>query len=107
MNGRASYWDKRSSDYGEKIEGVLFKSFPLTFNRYLHEWMVGYILGEINKKNKTHNILDLGSGYGRIASEIIKYSKKNRVFGIDISKTYVFLFNKRLKPYGKAFVGDI
>lgn len=106
-DSRTKYWDERSISYGEKIEGVLFKSFPLVFNTYLHEWMVGFILDEIKNKKEKLSILDLGCGYGRVASEIIKKNKKNRIFGIDISKTYVSIFNKKLKPFGKAQVGDV
>ncbi len=98
-------WEQRSKTYGTRAEGVLPKSFPPVVNSYLHRWMFEQIrkvlpLGKIK-------VLDLGCGYGRLSAEVIKNFPESQTFGIDVSETYVSLYNQQLSPKGKAVKGDI
>lgn len=99
-------WDERSAKYKDDIAGVLPKSFPLVVNQAIDDWEFGLISGLI--KNKTgYNILDVGCGYGRVSERILKKFDKVETTGIDIAKNYVNLFNKKMKPRGKALVADM
>lgn len=101
-------WEERSKKFGDKPEGVLQKSLNRSINDHLHLWMLNQIVKTLPKDNlSTIKILDLGCGYGRLAEPIVRKYPKVKVFGIDIAKTYVSLFNKKLAPNGKALVGDI
>lgn len=100
------FWEKRSLEFEDKIEGVLFKSLPLPLNKYLHKWMLSEIL-QVLDKNKNLKVLDIGCGYGRLSQPLIQKFPKIKIFGIDISSHYVNLFNKFLKPRGLAVKGDI
>lgn len=99
-------WEKRSRQYGRRIEGVLPKSFPRPVNEYLHNWMFKQIEKIIPRKGRMQ-VLDLGCGYGRLSSEILNRFPKARVFGIDVSQNSVDLYNQSLSPRGKAVKGDI
>lgn len=99
-------WEKRSRQYGRRIEGVLPKSFPRPVNRYLHNWMFKQIEKIIPKRGRVQ-VLDLGCGYGRLSSEILNRFPKAAVFGIDVSQNSVDLYNQSLSPRGKAIKGDI
>lgn len=99
-------WDERSKKYGSRIEGVLPKSYPLELNFYLDNWMYEQIKKNIPDQKKI-KILDLGCGYGRLASKIIKDFPNTHVIGLDISQTYVDLYNRNLKPKGSALKGDL
>ena len=99
-------WEKRSRVYKEYIGGVLPKSFPLQVNEYLHNWMFEKIK-IVMFENEKSRVLDLGCGYGRLSKEILNSFPKALTFGIDVSDTYVQLYNKTLAPGGKALKGDI
>lgn len=105
MNKINNFWEKRSQKYGNKIEGVLIKSAPPIINTYLNNWM----FKEINTilDNKNLKILDIGCGYGRLAKQIVDKYPKVTIFGVDIAKNYVDLFNQTLGPKNKAFKSDI
>lgn len=99
-------WEKRSKVYKEHIGGVLPKSFPQPVNKYLHNWMFEKIKIIIPEDEKIR-VLDLGCGYGRLSKEILDSFPKALTFGIDLSDTYINLYNKSLTPRGKALKGDI
>lgn len=99
-------WEKRSQDYGEKIEGVMLKSLPREVNVYLHNWMKKQVFCAMDKKQKL-KVLDIGCGYGRLSKEILENFPKSKTVGVDVSQTFVNIYNKNLKPKGKAMVGDI
>lgn len=99
-------WEERSKLYGTQIQGVLPKSYPMELNDYLDKWMYEQIAEDIQYDKKI-KILDLGCGYGRLASRILKNFSKAQVIGMDISQTYVDLYNQNLKPRGRAYKGDI
>lgn len=101
-------WEKRSLKFGYKIEGVATKSLPSSINAQLDIWMLENIEGALNSQQKNNlKVLDLGCGYGRLSKPILKKYSQVKTFGIDISKNYVDLYNKDLKPRGKAMEGDI
>ncbi len=100
MNKIADFWEKRSKLYQNEIEGVMPKSFPRVLNHYLDQWM----FQQIDGTSKGH-ILDVGCGYGRLAAPLLDKYKEVKVSGIDISITYVQLFNQLLSPRGHAYVG--
>lgn len=104
MNKIESLWEDRSKKYKTDLRGVLPKSFPFWLNGLLHRWMFNQIKKTIKNGDK---VLDLGCGYGRLALEITKNFNKSKVFGVDISKTYVDLFNKNIKNQGKAYKSSI
>lgn len=103
MNSIQNLWEDRSKKYKNDVKGVLPKSFPNWLNLILHNWMYKEIRSEIHNGDK---VLDLGCGYGRVAKEIVKDFKKAFVNGVDISQTYVNLFNKNIKN-GKAYEASI
>lgn len=102
-------WEERSIKYGYKVEGVATKSLPPSVNRELDLWMYKNIESAIDKisSKKTVNVLDLGCGYGRLSKPLLKKFPSVKTYGVDISKTYVELYNKDLKPRGKAVEADI
>lgn len=106
VSNTKAFWVKRSKKYRDKIEGVLPKSFPLALNNYLDKWMYSQIKSTISPQGIL-KILDLGCGYGRLSSKILADFPNVQVYGVDISQTYVNLFNKHLLPRGRAQVGDI
>jgi ubiquinone/menaquinone biosynthesis C-methylase UbiE len=106
-NSLTELWEKRSKKYLYKVEGVLPKSFPLIANNYLHGWMCEEITKTFKGSSKQIKVLDLGCGYGRLSKYILHSFKQSKTFGLDISPTYVKLYNQELKPRGYAQVGDI
>lgn len=98
-------WQERSQKYGKKIEGVLPKSFPPLVNGHLDKWMY-QCLAEIIEKKKKLNILDVGCGYGRLSKKVLSDFPNVSIFGIDIAKRYVDIYNQELNPRGKAIYGD-
>ena len=99
------FWEERSKKYGADLSGVMFKSLPKDLNIYLHNWQLSEITKVIDK-NKSLKILDIGCGFGRLAKPLVNKYKNIKVDGIDISKTYVALFNQLLKGKGKAKAAD-
>lgn len=105
MNKINKYWEKRSQKYGNKIEGVLLKAASPIINTFLNDWMFEKVDKVLNNDNL--KILDIGCGYGRLAKQIVDIHPKATVFGIDIAKNYVEIFNQTLGPKNKAIQGDI
>lgn len=106
MNTLDKFWDKRSAEYGTKIEGVLLKSAPLNINFFLHNWMLKQVSREVSN-NDSFRVLDIGCGYGRLSGELLKKYPKINIFGIDIAQKYVDLYNQNLSPQGKAVKADM
>jgi len=99
-------WEKRSQNYGKQPAGVLPKFLPPILSSYLHQWMLEIIESVIDRK-KTVRVLDLGCGYGRLSQSLLQEFPNLKVNGIDVSRTYVKLYNQELLPRGKAIVGSI
>lgn len=104
---KQKYWERRSNKYQDDIRGVLFKKpYPNIVNVWFHKWTTSIVVSAI-KKNSAKSFLDIGCGYGRLSSELVDEFVKTKFDGVDISKTYVELYNKSLKGRGKAFVADM
>lgn len=97
-------WEKRARIFKNKKEAVMQQSFPSLLNEYMHNLHTKEVMKYLPKEECL--CLDIGCGYGRLAKEVVAKNKKAKVLGIDVSKTFVSLFNKRLRERGKAFVGD-
>ena len=100
-----SLWEERSKKYKTDPKGVLPKFLPTVLLEYLDGWMYSEVKKALNRKKL--KILDLGCGYGRLASKIVKDYPGSYVSGVDISQEYVDLFNQELKEKGKAIKADI
>lgn len=96
-------WEKRNKIFRSSPKEVLFKSLPNVFNEYIHHWQLKKILSEIAPYSGEINIIDIGCGYGRISLMFSEKFPDANITGIDISKNYVELFQK--KTGENAFVG--
>ena len=98
-------WNRRSLKYKDSLEGVLPKSFPRDVNLYIDDWMYARVSSQI-KKDRNLKILDVGSGYGRLAKKIIDKFPRASVYGIDVAQEYVSIFNETMGKKGEALLGD-
>lgn len=97
-------WNKRSLDYQTNINGVLYKSFPESLNIHVHNTHIRFLhnnIFEISGKR----FLDIGCGYGRISSELIKSYPEIDIMGLDISSVYVDLYKEN--TLRKAQLGSL
>lgn len=104
MKNAKKYWEERGSEYKDDIRGVLFKwPYPSFVNNFFHNWSCARVLDYTNKGN----VLDIACGWGRVSQKLLRERDNIKIFGIDLSTTYVKLFNKKLRPRGKAIVCDM
>lgn len=98
-------WEKRSKIFKDKREGVLEQAFP----PLLHSYIEALHMEEVSTVMPKRAVLclDIGCGYGRIAKSISLKNPHAYIYGIDIARTYVDLFNKKMLSKGKARVGDM
>lgn len=97
-------WNVRAKLLGDSFRSVMEQSFPHVVNETIHAIHVREIIRAMPKETK--EVLDVGCGWGRIASDLVQ-NRNVHVSGIDISSHFVKLFNKRLKKQGKAVVSDM
>jgi ubiquinone/menaquinone biosynthesis C-methylase UbiE len=96
-------FDKVSRDYDEihnrsiKLFGEKTDYFTLYKLRLINNF---YNKREINREIK---ILDLGCGIGKLERYILRFFKKARVFGIDVSKKSIELAKSSLKNDNLSF----
>lgn len=100
------FWEARSSQYGQDPRGVLPKALPAPILSYLDDWMYLQVKKVISPKEKVR-VLDLGCGYGRLASKIVKDYPNAYVVGVDIAQRYIDLYNENLGTRGNAIKADI
>ncbi len=98
-------WERRAAAFKNKRQAVMQQSLPWSINQYVHELHVGDIM-RVLPKGKC-KCLDIGCGYGRLATELTRRNNGVFVSGIDVSPTFVHLFNKKLGNKGRAIVGDM
>lgn len=106
MDDKLKYlWVKRSRIFRDDKRSVMEQSFPKVLNDHIEKIHLSSLQNIITSKTK--KCLDVGCGYGRIAEKIAKKYPQVFIHGIDISPTFVKLYNKKLSKRGKAIVGDI
>lgn len=98
-------WEKRATIFKTKKEAVMQQSLPSLFKDHIDKLQKKEILSFL--PNGKCKVLDIGCGYGRIAEDVVKTNNLAIVYGIDLSRTFVDLFNKSLKGKAQAVVGDI
>ncbi|MEX2007742.1 MAG: class I SAM-dependent methyltransferase [Candidatus Levyibacteriota bacterium] len=98
-------WEERARKFEDKKEAVMQQSFPPVLNEYIHKVHKDEILRGLPKVKCV--CLDIGCGYGRMAIEVVNKNKEAFVYGIDISETFVSLFNEKLGKRGKGIVADV
>lgn len=97
-------WNRRAKLMGSSFRSVMEQSFPPVVNKAIHDIHVTEIIRAMPESCK--RVLDVGCGWGRIASDIVD-RREVYVLGIDLSSHFVNLFNKRLRNHGHAVVGDM
>jgi SAM-dependent methyltransferase len=88
-------WDCRAREKKDHCNSVLFQGLPDSLNTYIHNvhWnTVNNYLLPLIPRNST--ILDLGCGYGRIASLIARTRPDIELYCVDFSLTYCSLCSK-------------
>lgn len=106
MDDKLKYlWEKRSRIFRDDKRSVMEQSFPKVLNDHIEKIHLSSLQNIITSKTK--KCLDVGCGYGRIAEKIAKQCPQVFIYGVDISSTFVSLFNNKLKKRGKAYVSDI
>ena len=103
-----SPWESRSRTFGCEYRSVLFKSLPDVLNEYVHRWHVSQVLQGVSDLDRKTSIriLDIGCGYGRISGEIRDRFSDARIYGMDISRNYVKMFEKYVGR-SNGLVGDV
>lgn len=98
-------WNNRAQLLRDSLPSVMEQSFP----RVVNDAIARIHLKEITSvlPNGTVRCLDIGCGWGRIASDLVKHHPHVSISGIDLSEHFVKLFNRRLKGKGKAKVADM
>lgn len=100
-------WNIRSSLFKDSLNGVLLASFPEALNKVFHNWHLFIINKFFYKSKKKVNVLDLGCGYGRISYPLSKTFNNACFHGVDITKEYIDIYNKKLKGRGEGTLDDI
>lgn len=98
-------WEKRAALFKNQKEAVMQQSLPAVINDYIHRLHAKEITDFLPVGRC--KCLDIGCGYGRLATEIVKSSSEAYICGVDISPTFVRLFNKNLRRRGRAKVADV
>lgn len=89
-------WQERSEKMGTSLNGVLFKNLPEVVNLHIHNWHWRIICSFI-KMLKPKTAIDIGCGYGRLSSLIIKEFPSIEIMGLDVSSHYAKLYYENLK----------
>jgi len=100
-------WDARAQSFQTDLRGVLFKSFPPTLNRYLHDWHLAEVrrtLAGLTRNNSLH-VLDVGCGYGRLSTVVRQDVPQAFLTGIDRSATFARLYRRHTR--GESVVSDL
>lgn len=93
----SALWDERYERYGATHRSAMFKGLPELVNQYLHAWQVQELMNAIPKR-QGQTLLDLGCGYGRLASALESQNPLLKICGLDYSLRALEL----LKPSSKA-----
>ncbi|MCJ7515147.1 MAG: class I SAM-dependent methyltransferase [Dehalococcoidia bacterium] len=86
----------------EKIPWPFSRLYDRYPNRIFVKWFQ-LIAADVKNKAISGNIVDIGTGPGRLPVEIAKQAEKARVFGVDMSEDMIRIATKNAE---KAGVGD-
>jgi SAM-dependent methyltransferase len=91
-----SSWEERSRAYRTDCRSVLFRSLPPSLNQYIHEWHLRKVIAALapSHGNGHPRVLDIGAGYGRIATAVQQAFPGARITGIDAAFSFVALFRE-------------
>jgi SAM-dependent methyltransferase len=82
-------WEERAAEKGISLESVLYRGFGPSLNRYVHEWHLSSIRGNLLPLVRPGAlVLDMACGFGRIRAGIIESRPDLRIVGMDFSETY-------------------
>ena len=87
--------------YAEVIKDTLWSSYTLAHVRKLKP-LLDYLK---NDSVGIRRMLDLGTGYGVLASIIADYLDVKEAYGVDVSRERIEWINKVLRPHGSGLVG--
>lgn len=94
-NDLRTAWEKRAAEKGTRLDSVLFQGLSDPINGYIHDfhWRVicKYLLNYIPQNAR---VIDIGCGYGRISSMLLKERPDIELIGIDFSYNYCALCKK-------------
>lgn len=98
-------WEIRAKTFQNKKESVMQQSLPSLLKDYVDKFQKQEIVSLL--PNYKCKVLDVGCGYGRIAEAVVMANRNAYVYGIDISETFVDLFNRKFKGKAQATSGDV
>lgn len=98
-------WNNRAQLLGDSQTSVMEQSFPRVVNDAIARIHLKEIASVL--PNGTVRCLDVGCGWGRIASDLVRNHPHVSISGIDLSEHFVKFFNRRLKGKGEAKVADM
>jgi SAM-dependent methyltransferase len=79
-------WEHRASNYGARLNAVLFARLPDEINAYVHQWhcrvVARHILDDLALGAR---VLDLGCGYGRIGTWLHDQRPDLALIGLDFT----------------------
>lgn len=88
-------WERRATQSGKQLSGVLFRGFSEQANAAMHRWHE-WVVSEsfLPRLTKDSRVLDLGCGYGRLSKTIRERRADIAVVGQDVSTSYCKLFQE-------------
>ena len=87
-------WEARSRRAGNRLEGVMIKSFPSEINHVLHDWQIQSLMSCLSGGDSLH-VLDIGCGYGRVSQAILRSRSNFHCVGMDLAHNYARQFSKQ------------
>lgn len=97
-------WGERSERLGFTQRAVLFKRFPGWLNNAIHQRHVRFVGN--NVPDGTTRILDVGCGYGRISSELMRRFPNAEFEGIDLCTEFAEQYEQHIGPCFNGAVQD-
>ena len=89
-------WRNRQRDLGNTKRSVMLKNLPSFLNNSIHKKHIHYILKGITRHNAA--VLDVGCGWGRISSDLLKIHPCLDIEGVELDKEFSNHFSKTVGP---------
>ena len=88
-------WERRATQSGDRLSGVLFRGFSEQANAAMHRWHE-WVVSEsfLPRLGNGARLLDLGCGYGRLSKTIRVRRPDIAIQGQDVSLSYCKLFRE-------------